>query len=534
MPAAWYLIVVMAAGGCGAVLAAPAGEAMYREGLLQSGALLRGVRENGIALEGFAAACVQCHHRSGLGGYEGTITVPPILGRYLFRDRQANLQDLSLPHVPGFVPNREAYSDATLAAALRSGIAPGGRTLSYLMPRYDLDAESMRVLIDYLRNLGDQAVRGVSDTQLEIATIVTPDADPAAAEAMISVLKAFFGVQNRIIDGEARALTSSHEISYRVAHRWRLHVWRLKGRPDTWRQQLTSHVAAEPVFAVVAGIGSGTWQPIHDFCEGQSVPCLLPNADLPAVDSQSFYAVYWSRGVLLEADLIADSLRSDPLYSRSARRLIQIFRADDIGASGAAALRAQVAANGGPIGRIRFVGREPGSKAFQGLRAGDQLVLWLRNADLAALPHDLPAGVGVYASGLMAGLEQSTPPIEWRQRVHLAYPVDLPDLRRVRMNFPLGWLRAQQLPLVNERVQTDTYMACQIMAEALGQMLDAFVPDFLVERIESMVSTRLDTGYYPRFGLAPGQRFASKGGYLVHFTASSGTQITAEGDWTTP
>jgi hypothetical protein len=102
------------------------------------------------------------------------------------------------------------------------------------------------------------------------------------------------------------------------------------------------------------------------------------------------------------------------------------------------------------------------------------------------------------------------------------------------MNFPLGWMRVQQLPVVDERVQATTYNACQILAEAIGSMLDSFVRDFLVERIESMLSTRLDSGYYPRLGLAPGQRFASKGGYLVHFASPSGTRIVAEGDWTTP
>ena len=42
------------------------------------------------------------------------------------------------------------------------------------------------------------------------------------------------------------------------------------------------------------------------------------------------------------------------------------------------------------------------------------------------------------------------------------------------------------------------------------------------------------TAYYPRLTLAPRQRFASKGGYLVHFTAPTGTQVAADGDWIVP
>ena len=60
------------------------------------------------------------------------------------------------------------------------------------------------------------------------------------------------------------------------------------------------------------------------------------------------------------------------------------------------------------------------------------------------------------------------------------------------------------------RTQTDTYLAWSILAEAAGTMLDNFVPDYLLERVEVELSHRIINGYYPRLGLAPGQRFASK------------------------
>jgi hypothetical protein len=65
-------------------------------------------------------------------------------------------------------------------------------------------------------------------------------------------------------------------------------------------------------------------------------------------------------------------------------------------------------------------------------------------------------------------------------------------------------------------------------------MTDAFVRDYLVERIEDMLEHRLVTGYYPRLTLAPGQRFASKGGYLVRFPDTEGTRIVADGGWIVP
>jgi hypothetical protein len=88
--------------------------------------------------------------------------------------------------------------------------------------------------------------------------------------------------------------------------------------------------------------------------------------------------------------------------------------------------------------------------------------------------------------------------------------------------------------VVDEKVQTDTYLACGIVAEALNEMLDNFMRDYLVERIESMVSHRQLSGFYPHLGLAPGQRFASKGGYIVRFTEPGGLAIAPTTEWTVP
>ncbi|HEX4597208.1 MAG TPA: hypothetical protein VH278_05440 [Burkholderiaceae bacterium] len=48
------------------------------------------------------------------------------------------------------------------------------------------------------------------------------------------------------------------------------------------------------------------------------------------------------------------------------------------------------------------------------------------------------------------------------------------------------------------------------------------------------LGTRLVNGYYPRLGLAPGQRFASKGGFVVRFAEDQGVRLVADGDWSAP
>jgi hypothetical protein len=137
-------------------------------------------------------------------------------------------------------------------------------------------------------------------------------------------------------------------------------------------------------------------------------------------------------------------------------------------------------------------------------------------------------------SGLMGGLEGSPLPPAWRERTLLAYPFDLPDRRRVRVDYPLGWFTVRHIPIVATQVQVDTYLACGLVAETLSHMSDAFVRPYLVERLQRILEHRIMTGYYPRLTLASNQRFASKGGYIVHFAQASGTRIAADSDWLVP
>ena len=114
----------------------------------------------------------------------------------------------------------------------------------------------------------------------------------------------------------------------------------------------------------------------------------------------------------------------------------------------------------------------------------------------------------------------------------MTYPFDLPELRGARQDYPLGWMRFKKVRVVDERTQTDTYLTCLITAETIGMMREDLVRDHLIETFEMHLGTNLLNGYYPRLGLAPGQRFASKGGYLVRLT-SPGT-VVADGEWLVP
>lgn len=433
------LLIVSAANARAQAVPPSTGELIYRKNVLPSGQILRGERQGGGSVSGADAACATCHRRSGLGSWEGQSVIPPIIGRYLFRPGARNVEDPELPHVQGYIPHRDPYTEVTLARAIREGKDQQGRQLSYLMPRYNLNDTTTASLIAYLKGLTNGPVPGVTADALHFATIVTPDADPTARKNMLDVLRQFFADKNAGYRGGSPPLQSTRGVMYRVNRKWQLHVWELAGGPETWEQQLRQHLAATPVFAVVSGIGGKNWAPVHSFCEHEAVPCLLPNVDLPVVAEQDFYPVYYFKGVLLEAELLARQLR-DGRERLFLRRIVQVFRKGDIGEAAAKALEAAMAATGLPMVSRALndaQGKQELVAALSDVGGNDVLVLWLRPDDLKTLANPPAPISAVYVSGLMGTLENSPLPLAWRTITHMTYPFDLPEQRKVRMNFPL-------------------------------------------------------------------------------------------------
>jgi len=520
----------------------PVGEAIYLEGKLGSGAPLTATREGVGPVTGEQAACVNCHRRSGLGSQESRSSIPPITGQFLFHPKASGADESQLPYIPGARLQHKPYTDDTLARAIREGVDSDGRQLNYLMPRFALDGPDMSALIAHLRSLSHSRVPGVSTSELHFATIIAPDADPVKRRGMLRVIEQFFQDRNAAPRGASgqqmitSGTTNSARSMFKVNRRWVLHVWEPTGPPASWQEQLDKKFIETPVFAVISGLAGKSWAPVTDFCERRKVPCLFPNVDQPPADAdRKFHTLYFSRGVLLEADLIAAGILNAPAGTNITRVRL-VYRAGDIGEAAAAALAAQLQARGvGAVTRIVPHGApaKAAAEAVRDLSSRDAIVLWLRPADLIALEGTLAPPNPIYISGVMGGLDDAPLPLGWRDHTDMAYPVDLPDRRRVRLDYALGWFRIRNIPVVAEQVQVDTYLACGLLSETVKHMVDAFSPDYLIERLEDTIEHRILTGYYPRLTLGPHQRFASKGGFLVHF-ASTGKQLVPDGEWMTP
>jgi hypothetical protein len=541
------------------------GRRIYLEGILPSGQPLRGVGEANVTLTGRQAACEACHRRSGYGSSEGPIEVRPITGPALFGERVApSAPGSAIPAAmtideTGMSPAeaarararlmrsvraaqfagkraRPVYDDASLARSLRDGFDVTGRRMNASMPRYALDPAAEAALTAYLKTLSAQVSPGVTDDTVHFATVIQPGTDPAQRRALLDVLQAFIKDRNLgLRDQVQRELGGSTRLG-RKYREWILHVWDLDGPSDTWATQLEGYYKAQPVFALVSGLGMASWRPIHDFSERFEVPCIFPQVDVPVLAERDFYTVYLSRGITLEAQALARFLSGAGEHGA----VLQVYRRSGASAAGADAFRAAWTEASGAAPKDLVLGDSPSEAFWQQVAAqaaGATLVLWLSPQDLAHAQALGAAGSAVKAIYLSASLNagpRSGLAAEGDGRVRLIYPQDVPAVRDARLEVVRRWLHSNGIAPGDEKVQMNAYLAATVTGMLVAHSKDTYSREFLLERMEHRLGTALELSIYPRLSLGPGQRYASKGSYIVAVGGPDDRQLKPVSDWIVP
>jgi hypothetical protein len=456
------------------------------------------------------------------------------------------------------------------------------------MPRYTLTDAHLQAIAAYLKTLSTEMSPGVVGDTIYLGTVIAPGVDPERRAALIKTLKAAVQQMNVsvLMPGRRQKVVTMEERRLQSRRKWSLDIWELDGPSSSWGEQLAQRQREKPVFALVSGLAKDEWQPVQDFCESQRVGCWFPSVDLvPAGAAQSRYSLYFSAGIDLESEVIASKLGS------TRGRVMQLVAADPVARRGAEVLRSTLAApsKAAPNRVVKDVDASQGVAAVKaalvGLGKQDSLVLWLRPTDLKALASLKATAASVFVSATLGGGEQVELPATLRKQATLVQQLEEPQLRAANLTRLEAWLRGSRIDVVDQRLQSEVSFAAGSLQSTLRGMLNNLHTDYLIERAESNLSgfelmqvqeeiqammmgpmnksplsptpptaaetaarasvsrnqrqhleemrKRGGTTVYPRLSLAQGQRFASKGAYLVALNPQ-GPGTVGEPEWLVP
>jgi len=531
------------------------GEKMYREGVLPSGEPMEAIVMGDIPVDGRMFTCDDCHQRSGLGSVEGTVITWPTNGRELYRPRrktgawrQPESEEAKMDvrkNLPAYWEQieeaRPAYTDESLATVLWTGVDPTGRKLNPVMPLYHLEDSDMAIMVHYLKNLSVDLPPGVDDTTIRFATVVSEDIPAEAREAMLAILQAHVDVRNSQSRHQERRAESGPFYKtemHQAYRRWELDIWELQSPANTWSRQLQEYYHKQPVFALLGGLVEGSWQPIHEFCEEHKIPAIFPLTDFPVISESDWYTLYFSKGFYQEGEAAARYLQAQENIV-SGTKIVMVSRQ---GMAGSYLNRGfseiwQEFGRPGPE-HIKLAPDKKLSEQFwrdiMQAKQPDVLILWLEPVDLANIrtlvgEKKLPGKIILSAE--MLDYSFTAIPDNLRDNVYLTYSYSLPDSQKRSKQAVKQWLRARKIPVTDLKMQSKMYFLGWMLTGAVKSMRSEFFRDYFLEGFDMMIDQDYAIAVYPRLTFGSGQRYASKGCYIVQLTRGSKPELIKRSDW---
>jgi hypothetical protein len=316
-----------------------------------------------------------------------------------------------------------------------------------------------------------------------------------------------------------------------------LAVWELKGPPESWRKQLEEYYRKEPVFALLAGMTSGEWAPIHRFCEDHKIPSVFPMTDYPVLTETDWYTVYLSRGLHQEGETAARYLQGK--VDRPADlSVVQIYRKDAAGLTLSRAFQENWKSLGHstPSNIALEKGAAVGTVTAQlsAMDARTVVILWLDAADLSlleALTRKDPRPAMIFVSSTLLGQRLYSLSEAARASVYITYPYSLPQEVPQGRTMISTVSRTIGAPRAVPDIKTKMQHVVATTIGPLTRMRGFVYREYFLELIETMPDQSLSQAAYPRLSFGQGQRYASKGCYIVQLSEGPEPKLLKKSEW---
>ncbi len=523
------------------------GKRIYREGIGSSGQPVVAISGNDVVIDGEMVTCESCHKRSGLGSSESRQVTPPVIPDYLFKPRERGRRGTLGVRTQG-AGTRPSYTDESLKAAIVLGVDPVGRSFNPLMPRYHLSERDLAGLLEYLKSKPSIGAPGISDKNIHFATVVAGDVSPQKKKAMLDVFQQYLSAINTETRQETRRAEGApwhRDWKYKAYRKWALHVWELKGNERDWPAQLTKYYNAQPVFAMLGGVGAAEWKSVHAFCESNEIPCLFPHTEMPVLKGNGYYTLYFSRGLALEGEVAVKHLQQNTPTGSQKPNVLQIHDCFASGRIVAEAVEREATYQG--LGSVTSICVDDSSGSNErikmALNGQDKpviMMLWLERQAIEALsPLFTTLNLKIqqiYISSKVSGTRLEWYPSELGKLSYVVHSSELVGRLSAHLMRTRGWLQNNGIESFDYRhLQADTFFSLMITRRAVKQMREKFSRDYFIEILEHSTEKILLSSVYPRLSLGPGQRFASKGSYVLSMSEFLNQQTTPSSvSWVVP
>jgi hypothetical protein len=524
------------------------GERMYREGILPSGKVMDAFIRGDVKVDSSAFSCSSCHLRAGLGSVEGGVVTPPTTGNKLYQPYRRPPSLDNIPDLAGrivyakTVLERPAYTRETLATALRYGTDPVGQIFNDVMPRYPLSDRDIAILIRYLEYLSADPSPGASSTEFRFATIISDDVSPGERQALLEPLQAIIAQKNQQLalynDFKKFGYVPTADMKY-AFRQATLDIWELKGPAETWQSQLAFYNSKKPVFAVLGGISNSDWRPVHDFCEAERLPCLFPITDFPPLSEAGWYTYYFDKGYAQEGEGAARYLHRLESLPAGAK-ILQVVQDSRTGRALAAGFQnSWRELERPPVTTVTMTTEQlRDQKGLANLLKNQKPAVVLLWVDAELLPN-LPGLIAqidnsapVFVSSGYLGKKTAAIPEAVRNRIFITYPYRLtpyvgPKTGGIQSSAPIV---SSSKDFGDRRIASRTISALQqATLRGLSQLQDSLQRDNLLD----IMSMQMDLVVkdYERLSFGPGQRFVSKGCYIIQLGAGDDPPLLQRSEW---
>jgi len=256
------------------------------------------------------------------------------------------------------------------------------------------------------------------------------------------------------------------------------------------------------------------------------------------ISDSDWYSLYFSKGLYQEGEAAARYLHAQETLEKDIR-IVQVFRK---GLQGAALAQGfaetwQRFARPAPENMELAPDLELTERFWQevvGSQGQTILLLWLNPGDLANL-GSLATGENrplmIFVAGSMLDKNLAKISNTMRDRTYITYPHILPADQGRRLLVVERWLQARNIPVTNLEMQAKMYFLGWMLPGALKHMRSEFFREYFLEGFDMMIDQDYAIAVYPRLTFGPGQRYASKGCYIVQLTPGPNPELVQKSEW---